>query len=225
MSVSRPARVCVAVVVAVVLGAPAGCAPFGDGSPQRAAPQDRAGRLLKASEAVSALPSVASLPRGWHRSKNVLRPTYVKDKVTPARCLPLDHGFDEGYLKATAKSYRTYVKGGHAALGIGIASHTEAPPSLASVRAALKTCTTFRAVSKDQRAQVKVLPLRLPELGADTVAARFVMRQAGVTMTYDAIRVRVGHNEILGDLLTPSTEKPKTKPLVTTVRNALLNLS
>ena len=44
-------------------------------------------------------------------------------------------------------------------------------------------------------------------------------------MTWDVVRIRVGHNEIMVDLVTPAPGKLNTKPLVTAAKNALLNLS
>ena len=43
-------------------------------------------------------------------------------------------------------------------------------------------------------------------------------------MVWDVVRVRVGHNIVQGDLVT-AKGRPNTKPLVTAVKNALLNLS
>jgi hypothetical protein len=228
MPSTRHARVrstALAVGLAATLGVLAGCAPFGNDQPRQVAAADRSGRLLTAVETKTALPSVAALPRGWAPTKNLLRPKFAKDTLSPARCKAFDHGFDDGYLKAATKSYRTYVNPNHAIMGIGIGSHRDAAPSLASLRSTMDHCASFRISKGRQILQMKVQQLRLPHLADDVVTSRFLMNDGQSTVTYDVVRIRVGHNIVLGDLITPKPARPNTKPLVTAARNALLNLS
>jgi hypothetical protein len=110
-------------------------------------------------------------------------------------------------------------------LGVGIGSHADSAPTFEAMRKALRTCTSFRVVDRSGVTQASVHRLRLPSFGQDTLAVRFVTRVAGGVLTYDAVRIHVGHNVILADLGTPGTARPNTKPLVTAVKNALLNLS
>ncbi len=213
-------------LVVVTLGVLTGCSnPLSNDELPKVPTQDRAGRLLSAGEARAALPSVASLPAGWAPAKNILRPRQTSDKFTPARCMALDHGLELGYLRAKTKSYTTYINPRHAALGVGIGSHAEVPPPLGPVRAALRSCKTFQAVDGNRVTRAKVLPLRLPDLGTDAVVTRLVVHEGSTTVTWDVVRIRVGHNEIMVDLVTPAPGKPNTKPLVTAAKNALLNLS
>jgi hypothetical protein len=213
-------------LVVVTLGVLTGCSnPLSDDELPKASAQDRVGRLLNAGEVKAALPSVASLPAGWAPAKNILRPKNTKDKFGPARCKALDHGLEVGYLRAKTMSYTTYINPRHAALGVGIGSHAEAPPPLGPVRAALRNCKSFRAVDGNRVTRVTVVPLRLPHLAPDAVVTRLIVQEGSTTATWDVVRIRVGHNEILADLVTPAPGKPNTKPLVAAVRNALLNLS
>jgi hypothetical protein len=220
-------RVASLVLVAVSLGTLAGCSnPFGSNQAPQQAAQDRAGRLLKAGEVTAALPSVATLPPGWRHSRNILRPTpTTRDKVTPARCRPLDDGLVAAYFQGRTRGYRTYVNPQHAALGVGIASVPDAPPAFGPVRSALRTCTSFRIASAKGVDQVTAQPLSLPVLADhESLTVRYTVHTGGTTTTYDVVRIRLGHNEILADLITP-VGKPNTRPLVTVARNALLNLS
>jgi hypothetical protein len=215
-----------AALLVLVAGLFTACSPFGDDATPQQAAQDRSGRMLTAVEAKTALPSVASLPPGWDRTaKNLMRPAPTKDTLTPARCLPFDHGLEVGFTQAKVRSFATFLHRGHAALGVGIGSHADSPPSLEAMRNALKTCTRFQTVQGKHVTRVTVKPLRLPHLAEDALVSRFKVREQGDLYTYDVVRVRVGHNEILADLITPGTARPNTKPLVTAVRNALLNLS
>jgi hypothetical protein len=181
-------------LLVVTLGALAGCSnPFAGKESPLAANQNRAGRVLTAVETKTALPSVASIPVGWAlAAKNDLRPKNTKVTVTPARCRPLGKGFDLGYLRATTKSYATYIKPQRAALGVGIGSHAATPPTFGGVRAALRTCKTFTINKSNEVVQVRVLPLHLPRLAQDTLVTRFAMRTKTLAVTYDMVRIRVG---------------------------------
>lgn len=205
----------------------AGCSnPLGSDDPPQLAAADRSGRELTQVETKTALPPEASLPEGWNTAaKNVLRPTRGVARVTPSRCQALGHGLDVGYLEASAKSFATYASR-RAALGVGIGSHPEKAPSFEPVEKALRTCSSFTLSNgKGDRTQVTVRPLKLGYIAEDTIAHRFLMRAGNEAQTYDAVRVRVGHNVIQGDLVTIGTARPNTKPLATAVKNALLNLS
>jgi len=214
------------VALLVVILAVAGCTnPFSTKPVPVPVSQDRSGRLLNQGETQSALPPVAALPPGWNpAAKNVMRPTPNQDKVLPARCDAVYHAVDRGYLQAKTKSYATYVNK-QAALGVGIASHTEAAPALGAARKALRTCSRFRVNDGKSVQVVRAWPLRIPKVAGDSLTVRFLVLQGSVVATYDVVRIRVGHNTILADLVTPGTGKPNTKPLVTAAKNALLNLS
>ena len=67
-------------------------------------------------------------------------------------------------------------------------------------------------------------PLKLAYIAEDTLTYRTVLVSRGEVMVWDVVRVRVGHNIVQGDLVT-AKGRPNTKPLVTAVKNALLNLS
>ena len=211
------------VLVAMALAALAACGPFGDDKP---AGQDRAGRVLTAAEAKAALPSADSLPRGWGvAARNVMRPkSAARDQVTPARCRPLDVDFVAGYLGGKTKSFKTYARR-QVVMGIGIASHPGEAPGFDAIRKAMKTCKTVVVRTPDEVQHGTVKALRVPELGHDAVSIRLKIHTSTYAVTYDAIRVRVGHNWVMGDLGTLGNAKPNTKPLVTAVKNVLLNLS
>jgi hypothetical protein len=211
-------------VLAVALVGLTGCTnPLSDDDPPQVAAQDRSGRLLTAAEVKTALPSVASLPNGWGTRKNFLRPKVARTTVKPASCEAFDR-IDDGYLRGQHKAYRTFVQPGRGALGVGIASHAEEPPAYDALRKALPDCPRMTIREGKEVTFVTTRALRLPKITGDAVVTRMLMRSGKVVGIYDVVRVRVGHNEIRGDLLT-FRGKPQTRALVTAVRNAVLNLS
>jgi len=207
----------------------AGCSnPFASDDPPQVAAADRSGRELTQVETRTALPPEASLPEGWSTAtKNLLRPQQGNTRVRQARCRYLANGIDAGWLDAATKSYATYVHpaGSTALLGIGIGSHPDEAPVLSRLKSTLRACPVFNIVDGNGRAsRVQAQPLKLAYIAEDTLTYRTVLVSRGEVMVWDVVRVRVGHNIVQGDLVT-AKGRPNTEPLVTAVKNALLNLS
>ena len=68
-------------------------------------------------------------------------------------------------------------------------------------------------------------PLKLPYIAEDTLTYRTVLVSRGEVMVWDVVRVRVGHNIVQRHLVQIGEGSSNTRPLVTAVKNALLNMS
>lgn len=230
MHVHRLGRLSAATLMIASLGALTGCElnPFSDtASEQPTVNLVRAGRMLGQADVKRLVPTGASAPAGYAAERtNLLRPERSgRSTTTPARCETLTAGIDVDFIKAPTKGYRTFVNSEKSFLGVGLSSRAGSLAGLAGPKSALAGCQRFVVKTKTETIRYTVKALPFPKLGEESLAVRATGRSGKLPITFDAVRIQMGHNTVLVDAVTTGKKLPVTAELEEAANTVLMALS
>jgi len=168
--------------------------------------EDRTGRKLTKAEAVAALPSVKSLPAGWavdpDHTVTSDNEADLATKFSPASCQTVFDGMDANQSKqakaAEADADFTRSELGPF-VGVTVASFVEKVPErlLGDFVAALDKCPSFTITDPDGTSKVTASVLSFPTLGQETAAVRMQIDNSDLSVGYDVVVIRDGHNLVM----------------------------